>query len=107
MPVISPLAVLSAMSPAYAQPPRRFEAPQPEAVEADVEINPSAKDQVPVEADGTFRIDDVFGRRAFTLLRLSPDWRLHSILQGRSEVTSGIDVPLDTTVEVTIVLTRR
>jgi hypothetical protein len=76
-------------------------------VDGDVEINPNAPDQVPVEADGTFRIDGVFGRRAFKLLRLSPDWRLHSILQGRSEVTSGIDVPLDTTVDVTIVVTRR
>jgi len=76
-------------------------------VDGDVEINPNAPDQVPVEADGTFRIDGVFGRRAFKLLRLSPEWRLHSILQGRSEVTSGIDVPLDTTVDVTIVVTRR
>src|SRR6185503_7207973 len=65
-------------------------------VDGDVEINPNTPDQVPVEADGTFRIDGVFGRRAFKLLRLSPEWRLHSILQGRSEVTSGIDVPLDT-----------
>jgi hypothetical protein len=76
-------------------------------VNNDVEINPSAKDQVPVEADGTFRIDGVFGRRAFQLLGLSPDWRVHSILHGRSEVTSGIDVPFDTTVDVTIVVTRR
>jgi hypothetical protein len=76
-------------------------------VDGDVEINPNTPDQVPVEADGSFRIDGVFGRRAFKLLRLSPEWRLHSILQGRSEVTSGIDVPLDTTVDVTIVVTRR
>ena len=75
-------------------------------VDGDEEINPNAPDQVPVEVDGTFRIDGVFGRRAFKLLRLSPEWRVHSILQGRSEV-SGIDVPLDTTVDVTIVVTKR
>ena len=76
-------------------------------VDGDVEINPNAPDQVPVEADGSFRIDGLFGRRAINLLGLSPEWRLYSILQGRSEVTSGIDVPLDTTVDVTIVVTRR
>jgi hypothetical protein len=76
-------------------------------VDGDVEINPNAPDQVPVEADGTFRIDGVFGRRAFKLLRLSPEWRVHSILQGRSEITSSIDIPLDTTVDVTIVVTRK
>jgi hypothetical protein len=76
-------------------------------VDEGVEINPLAKDQVPAEPDGSFRIGGLFGRRAFQLLGLAPEWRVHSILQGRSEITSGIDVPFDATLDVTIVVTHR
>jgi hypothetical protein len=76
-------------------------------VDGDVEINPGAPDQVPVETDGSFKIDGLFGRRAIKLLQLSPEWRLYSVLQGRSDVTSGLDVPLDTVVELTLVVARQ
>ena len=76
-------------------------------VDGDTEINPLAPDQNVVSADGSFRFDGLFGRRAIKLIGLSPEWRLHSLLHGRSIITSAVEVPLDTTVDVTIVVTRR
>ena len=73
----------------------------------DVEVNPMAPDQVGVAADGSFRLEGLFGRRTVRLIGLSPDWRLLSVMRGRSAVTAGIDVPLDTTVDITIVVARR
>ena len=76
-------------------------------VDGDTEINPLAADQSVVNADGSFRIDGLFGRRAIHVIGLSPDWRMHSILQGRSIIASAVEVALDTTVDVTIVVTRK
>lgn len=73
----------------------------------DVEINPLTPDQVPVEVDGSFKIDGLFGQRALRLIGLSPDWGVYEIRQGRSEISGAVDVPLDTTVDVTIVVARR
>jgi hypothetical protein len=73
----------------------------------DVEINPMTPDQVPVEADGSFNIEGLFGRRAMRLIGLPADWRVYAIRQGRTEVSGAINVPLDTTVDITIVLARR
>jgi len=73
----------------------------------DAEINPMTPDQAPVAADGTFTIEGLFGKRAVRLIGLSPDWGVYAIRQGQSNVTGAIDVPLDTTVDITIVLARR
>jgi hypothetical protein len=62
---------------------------------------------VPVEADGSFNIEGLFGRRAMRLIGLPADWRVYAIRQGRTEVSGAINVPLDTTVDITIVLARR
>jgi hypothetical protein len=72
----------------------------------DAEVNPVTPDQVPVAADGSFRIEGLFGTRTLQLIYLDADWHVASILVGRSEV-STIDVPLDTAVDVTIVVARR
>lgn len=73
----------------------------------DVEINPMTPDQVPVEADGSFKIDGLFGQRALRLIGLSPEWAVYAIRRGRSELRGAVDVPLDTTVDITIVVARR
>jgi hypothetical protein len=72
----------------------------------DAEVNPVTPDQVPVAADGSFRIEGLFGTRTLQLIYLDADWHVASILVGRSEVGT-IDVPLDTAVDVTIVVARR
>ena len=73
----------------------------------EVEINPMTPDQVPVEADGSFKIEGLFGKRAMRLIGLSPEWGVYAIRQGRSELRGAVEVPLDTTVDVTIVVARR
>lgn len=73
----------------------------------DVEINPMTPDQVLVAADGSFTIEGLFGQRTVRLIGLSPEWRVHAIRQGRSDINGAVDVPLDTNVNLTIVLGRR
>jgi hypothetical protein len=75
-------------------------------VHDDVEVNPVTPDQIPVAADGSFRIEGLFGTRTLQLIYLDAEWQVASILVGRSEV-HAIDVPLDTTVDVTVVVARR
>jgi hypothetical protein len=41
------------------------------------------------------------------LIGLPADWRIDAIRQGRTEVSGAINVPLDTTADITIVLARR
>ena len=72
------------------------------------DINPLVSDEAPVSSDGSFDIDGLFGSRQIRLIGLHSDWAVHSISQGRSDVTaSGIDVPLDTAIGVTIVVRRK
>jgi hypothetical protein len=73
----------------------------------DVEINPLVPDQAQVAANGAFRIEGLFGKRSIQLIGLSPEWRVRSVRRGRSDVTSGVDVPLDSAVKITIVVARR
>jgi len=72
-----------------------------------IEINPMIPDQVPVESDGSFTIGGLFGTREVKLIGLSPEWRVHSIVQGRSEIPSTVDVRLDTTLNITIVVSKQ
>jgi hypothetical protein len=72
----------------------------------DEEISPAIPDQVPVASDGSFTIDGLFGQRMLRLIGLSPEWRVYAVRQGRSDVTH-VDVPFDTTVDITIVVARR
>jgi hypothetical protein len=75
--------------------------------DADHDINPLAPDESHAAADGSFRIEGLFGRRSLRVIGLHRDWRVASVLQGRSDVTAGVDVPLDSTIDVTIVVSRR
>ena len=76
-------------------------------VHDDVEINPLVPDNVEPGPDGRFTINGLFGRRKMELGGLSPDWRIQSVLQGRTDVTGGVEVPPNSTVDLTIVLARR
>jgi hypothetical protein len=77
-------------------------------VDEGVTLNPLTPDESPVAADGTFEIDGVFGRRLIQLLRFDPSWRIHSVISGRTDVTAaGVEVPLNSTTELTIMVRPR
>jgi hypothetical protein len=74
----------------------------------DVEINPLEPDQAGVAADGTFQLAGMFGRRRIDVLGLDPQWTVVAVRQGRSNLPSNaVDVPFDTTIEVTIVVGKQ
>jgi hypothetical protein len=77
-------------------------------IDDEMKLNPLSPDEGHVAADGTFEIGGLFGRRTLRLMRFDPDWKIESVLYGRSDVTtSGIDVTPNATTEVTIVVARR
>jgi hypothetical protein len=76
-------------------------------VHDDVEVNPLVPDQADAAADGRFRIEGLFGRRAMQLIGLPADWGVNAVLQGRRNVTRGVEVTPGSTTMVTIVLGRR
>ena len=76
-------------------------------VHDDVEINPLSPDETHVAADGSFRIEGLFGHRSIRVVGLPEGWSVRSILQGRTDVTSGVDVPVDTTIDLAIVVSRQ
>jgi len=72
------------------------------------EVNPISVDEAPVGADGSFRINNLFGTRKLQLRALDVNWEIAAIRQGRTDVTSsGVVVVSDATTEATIVLRRR
>jgi hypothetical protein len=72
------------------------------------EVNPLDVDEVAVAADGSFRIENLFGRRALRLRALGLEWEVAAVRQNRTDVTSsGILVMPDSTIEATIVLRRK
>lgn len=79
-----------------------------EWVESDITLNPVSPDETAIAADGTFEIAGMFGRRKLQLGAFDPEWKIESVLQGRSDVSvTGIDVVPNTTAEVTVVVRRR
>ncbi|HEX6163776.1 MAG TPA: hypothetical protein VFZ31_10440, partial [Vicinamibacterales bacterium] len=72
------------------------------------EVNPLNVDEAPVAADGSFRIDNLFGTRSLRLRALGLEWEVAAVRQGRTDVTAaGIIVAPDATTEATIVVRRR
>ena len=72
------------------------------------EINPLEFAEARVAADGSFRIDDLFGTRRLQLRALGVEWDVVAIRQDRTDVTtSGVVVVPDATTEATIVVRRR
>ena len=76
-------------------------------VDEEVSLNPLAPEESRVAVDGTFEISGLFGRRKLQLLQFDPDWRIQSVLQGRADVTAGIDVAPNSTTDVTIIVRQR
>jgi hypothetical protein len=72
------------------------------------EVNPLDVDEVAVAADGSFRIENIFGTRQLRLRALGLEWEVAAIRQDRTDVTaSGVVVVPDATTQATIVLRRR
>ena len=72
------------------------------------EVDPINIDEVPVAADGSFRIENLFGTRLLRPRALGLEWEVAAIRQGRTDVTSsGVVVAPDTTTQATVVLRRR
>ena len=73
-----------------------------------IDLDPLARDEGHVGADGSFTIDGLFGRRIFRVAGLPDDWHVTAIRQGRSDITSGgIDLAPGSSTEITIVVSRR
>lgn len=70
-------------------------------------IDPLAADEAEVGADGSFRIDGLFGSRSVQLVGLAPEWRVHSIRQGRAAIGDTVDIATGATVDLTIVVARQ
>ena len=74
----------------------------------DAEVNPLEFAEARVAADGSFRIDDLFGTRRLQLRALGVEWDVVAIRQDRTDVTtSGVVVVPDATTQATIVVRRR
>jgi hypothetical protein len=72
------------------------------------EVNPVEFAEARVAADGSFRIDGLFGTRRLQLRALGTDWEVAAVRQDRIDVTeSGISIVPDATIEATIVVRRR
>ena len=72
------------------------------------EINPIEFTEARAAADGSFRIDDVYGTRQLQLRAIGPEWEIAAVRQGGVDVTAiGVEVAPGATTEVTIVVRRR
>ncbi len=72
-----------------------------------IDLDPLARDEGEVSADGSFTIDGVFGMRQFRVAGLDAGWKVVSVRQGRSDITSGTEVAPGATIEISIVVARR
>lgn len=73
-----------------------------------IDLDPLARDEGHVGADGSFTIDGLFGRRMFRVAGLPANWQVAAIRQGRSDITSsGIDLVPGTATEISIVVAQR
>lgn len=73
------------------------------------DVDPTAPDQVEMDADGRFAIDGLFGTRRLRVIGLPPEWSLKSVLlNGREISPPHVEVGYGRTIEgIRIVLTRR
>jgi hypothetical protein len=76
-------------------------------VSGKLKLDPTGPDRSVVRRNGSFTMQELFGRRQFHLLGLSDEWRVTAVRAGRSDVTSGIDLTPGSTTEITIVVSRR
>jgi hypothetical protein len=72
-----------------------------------VEVNPLSVDEADVAPDGTFRFDGLFGTRQLRLFGLDPKFEVRAIMQGRADVTAGVDLVAGTETTIDIVVGQR
>lgn len=73
-----------------------------------IDLDPLARDEGHVGADGSFTIDGLFGRRIFRVAGLPADWQVTAIRQGRSDITSsGVELAPGSAIEISIVVAQR
>ena len=73
-----------------------------------IDLDPLARDEGQVTADGSFTIEGIFGTRTFRIAGLDPAWTVSAIRSGRTDITaSGIDVAPGASVEVSMVVSRK
>jgi hypothetical protein len=72
------------------------------------EVNPVEFTEARAAADGSFRIDDLYGTRKLQLRAIGPEWEVAAVRQGGVDVTAtGVAIAPGITTEVTIVVRRR
>lgn len=73
-----------------------------------IDLDPLARDEGQVTADGSFAIDGLFGTRVFRVIGLDPGWQVVTVRQGRTNISSsGLDLAPGATSEITIVVARK
>ena len=76
-------------------------------VSGKLKLDPTGPDRSVVRGNGSFTMQELFGRRQFQLSGLSDEWRVTAVRAGRSDVTSGIDLASGSSTEITIVVSRQ
>ena len=73
-----------------------------------VDLDPLGRDEGQVSADGSFTVNGLFGTRTFRVAGLDSGWKVVAVRHGRTDISSsGIDVAPGTTMEVSIVVSRK
>ena len=76
--------------------------------DGNIALDPLARDESYVSADGSFRIDGLFGMRTFQVAGLPGDWNVSAVRQGSSDITSsGVDLAAGSAIELSVVLTQQ
>jgi hypothetical protein len=72
------------------------------------DLDPLPEDHGEVAADGSFRIEGLFGRRAFRVSGLPEDWYVYTVRVGASDITSSaVELAAGSSVDVTVVVRRK
>ena len=76
--------------------------------DGNIALDPLARDESYVSADGSFGIDGLFGMRTFQVVGLPGDWKVSAVRQGPSDITSsGVDLAAGSAIELSIVLSQQ
>lgn len=72
------------------------------------DLDPLPSDHGEVGADGSFRIEGLFGRRSFRVSGLPEDWYVYTVRVGTRDITAAaVDLAAGSTVDATVVVKRQ
>lgn len=72
------------------------------------DLDPLPSDHGEVGGDGSFRIEGLFGTRAFHVSGLPDDWYVYAVRMGGSDITSSaVDLAWGSSVEIVVVVRRK